>query len=71
MFWSKKQSRVEENAGFAEPGEEQEGEADSFTVEKWCELQETIMFALKPYRDAWDAVLAALKRANSPAAVEG
>lgn len=65
MFWSR-EPRSEERADFTEPGSEQDQERNSLSVEKWCQLQETIMHALKPYRDAWDAVSAALKAANSP-----
>ncbi|HUS05249.1 MAG TPA: hypothetical protein VMZ52_03080 [Bryobacteraceae bacterium] len=72
MFWSKqrREARSEERAGFTEPGSEEDEEKNSLSVEKWCQLQETIMFALNPYRDAWDAVSAALKAANSPTPVQ-
>ncbi|HUS05099.1 MAG TPA: hypothetical protein VMZ52_02300 [Bryobacteraceae bacterium] len=68
MFWSKKarEPRSEERADFTEPGSEEDEDKKSLSVEKWCELQQTIMHALKPYRDAWNAVSAALRAAASP-----
>jgi hypothetical protein len=67
MFWCKRrrQRRSEERADFAGPGSENE-----FTVEKWSKLQTVVVTALKPYAEAWDAVVAALIENESPTKVE-